>query len=193
VETWERVKKELIDRLSNYKKYIVDKDTRPDHYKCIKCNYTTNIVIDLIQHDRSHHSLDYRCDICNLTFAGPEELAGHESTKHSAKPKTFFQCDQCPSKFDTKRHLQQHVYLDHVPHSMVKCPLFDTCHYERKSPLKYQLPHHLSGKENFQNHRTGKAHPKGLFTVDEAKVFLAENNILVGTNMTHAKRILYNS
>ena len=100
-----------------------------------KINYVGDVYIDtsdLSQYYTYENEINkigengYRCDICNLTFIGPEEdkkRIERHIVIHSEEKRTHI-CDTCGKKFSQKYYLKKHMF-SHSNMKPFKCPVCD--------------------------------------------------------------------
>ena len=102
---------------SNTYKYIdemqkskINKDTKEIKEKCEICQ---KVCSNMKEHDENHHiknsssnNIEYKCDICTLTFKDKCEVPAHIIDKHR-------KCTHCKKIFTTEKVLETHIKAIH--------------------------------------------------------------------------------
>ena len=79
-------------------------------FKCNNCNYKTNYLNDLTEHNKEHTNTKYHCDLCKTYFSSTYKLEAHLTQKHN---KGRFPCNMCKHKAITLESLDEHIMQKH--------------------------------------------------------------------------------
>ena len=145
------------------KEYLLDhmrKHTGEVSPVCDVCGQTFNKSLKLKEHFKLHRNVasngavnqlnPFRCHVCKMVFAKPEQLGRHLNTAHA---ETVYKCDICDATFGDVRGKNHHMYnehqLDAFHQKCVWCPVCNqgfTRHYNLKVHM-----YKSHGKEYIEN------------------------------------------
>lgn len=84
-------------------------------------------------------SRKHRCDVCNKTFLGKNDLRKHVRTHSDERP---YECKQCHKRFRQTGSLKNHMVTQHSSH--IDSPSLFICNYCQKPfPIKERLRLHM--------------------------------------------------
>ncbi|KAL1501366.1 hypothetical protein ABEB36_006697 [Hypothenemus hampei] len=103
-------------------------------YTCKKCNFTTEDVIKIYDHNRTYHNFDYTCQHCPFSTSKVELLGKHMSMVHpqSLIPKKSnvqfrvtknYACSLCPFSVKSVDLLRSHIMTAHGQTDSDKSPI----------------------------------------------------------------------
>ncbi|XP_020916740.1 zinc finger protein OZF, partial [Exaiptasia diaphana] len=99
----------------------------------------------------------FRCDICNKSFSGKQNLEKHKKSVHSEK---IFKCERCGETFNRQDNLKRHE-KKHTQEKEFNCGNCKLKFY-RKDKLKEHLntcKRNYSGGDGKRNHETSDNEP----------------------------------
>ena len=91
------------------------------HVDCHVCRKHCDTVMELNSHIEHVHNLKpFDCAWCKLSFPHHNKFEVHRREKHEVSH--HYQCDKCPSKFQKREQMLNHIMKEHV----IKC-IFKEC------------------------------------------------------------------
>jgi len=80
-------------------------------FQCSLCEFSTNNVRKISEHNREHQRANNICYYCERRFDSPAELSLHVDADHSdvKTSGTPFLCSSCPARFRTRAQLVAHL------------------------------------------------------------------------------------
>jgi len=117
-------------------------------FQCSFCEFSTNNVRKISEHNREHHRLNNVCYYCERRFGSSAELSVHVDVDH-ADIKTSnmpFICSLCPARFRTRTQLVAHLpkHSSARPFICAKCG----ASFKWRSTLQEHAATHTSRKEH---------------------------------------------
>ncbi|XP_055314293.1 zinc finger protein 90-like [Sitodiplosis mosellana] len=82
----------------------------PEVFKCQICGEVKKTYQSYRQHKYTHFN-QFTCDICQKVFTVFSSVERHILNVHASKAK--FPCDQCDQSFNTQKHLEIHLGVNH--------------------------------------------------------------------------------
>eukprot|EP00088_Acartia_fossae_P016198 TRINITY_DN19058_c0_g2_i4.p1 TRINITY_DN19058_c0_g2~~TRINITY_DN19058_c0_g2_i4.p1 ORF type:complete len:217 (-),score=29.43 TRINITY_DN19058_c0_g2_i4:123-773(-) len=74
--------------------------------QCEMCPETYSCKSEFIKHVKSHHTVQFTCDVCHKSFASEKSFKNHKMLHDGVRP---FKCEMCPRTYITKNRLNKHV------------------------------------------------------------------------------------
>ena len=110
-------------------------------FKCINCNYNTDIEKDLEEHANRYHM---KCKQCSYRAIHNKDMRRHINTMHPEP----FQCKECDFEARTKEELDQHITFVHTLPAANNC---NSCEFTTGS--QKNLAQHIQQQHHQQRTR----------------------------------------